>query len=31
MGTFRLAIDLTRPPSEVFAFIAEPRNEPPRV
>jgi uncharacterized protein YndB with AHSA1/START domain len=28
MGTFRLAIDLTRPPGEVFAFIAEPRNMP---
>jgi uncharacterized protein YndB with AHSA1/START domain len=28
MGTFRLAVDITRPPSEVFAFIAEPRNMP---
>ena len=28
MGTFRLGVDITRPPSEVFAFIAEPRNMP---
>ena len=28
MGTFRLAVDITSPPSEVFTFIAEPRNMP---
>jgi uncharacterized protein YndB with AHSA1/START domain len=28
MGTFRLTVDIRRPPVEVFAFIAEPRNMP---
>ncbi len=28
MGAFRLAIDIRRPPADVFAFIAEPQNMP---
>lgn len=28
MGTFQLTVDIHRPPAEVFAFIAEPRNMP---
>jgi uncharacterized protein YndB with AHSA1/START domain len=28
MGTFHLAIDIRRPPADVFAFIAEARNMP---
>jgi uncharacterized protein YndB with AHSA1/START domain len=28
MGTFRLTVDIRRPPADVFAFVAEPRNMP---
>lgn len=28
MGTFRVAVDIGRPPPEVFGFLAEPRNMP---
>jgi uncharacterized protein YndB with AHSA1/START domain len=28
MGAFQLAIDIRRPPADVFAFIAEPQNMP---
>lgn len=28
MGTFHVAVDISRPPTEVFDFVAEPRNMP---